>query len=458
MNELESSHDVIELLGCAPAVLAALGDRARLQAMLDVEAALADAEAACGVIPAAAVDAIRAAARSELYDLADLATDARRSGNLAIPLVARLTMRVAAVDSDAARYVHWGATSQDIVDTGLVLQLARLLPSVLSDLDRAAEAAARHARQHARTVMAGRTWLQHATPVTFGLKAAGWLDAIGRVRQSLESSRRGALVLQFGGASGTLAALGADGPRVMAALAERLDLETPILPWHAERGRLARLACELGVAVGTLGKIARDLVLLAQSEVGEAGDPATTAGGSSSMPQKRNPVRAVLVLAAAGRVPALVASMLSAMPQEHERGAGGWHVEWDTLPQIVRLASVAAHSAAAALEELIVNPAKMRANLAISGGTVMAEAVAVRLSASLGKADAHAVVQSVASRATNEDRPFRDLLAENPDVMRVLSRRDLDEVLTPELYLGSAITFVEAALAAHDAAARKRGA
>ncbi len=458
MNELESSHDVIELLGCAPAVAAALGDRARLQAMLDVEAALAEAEATCGVIPAAAVEPIRAAARSELYDLAELAVDARRSGNLAIPLVARLTARVAATNAEAARYVHWGATSQDIVDTGLVLQLVRALPPVLSDVNRAADAAARHARQHVRTVMAGRTWLQHATPVTFGLKAAGWMDAIDRVRHALQSSSCGASVLQLGGASGTLAALGNEGPRVARALAERLSLDLPTLPWHAERSRLARLACDLGIAVGVLGKIARDLVLLAQTEVAEASDPPAAAGGSSSMPQKRNPVRAVLVLAAAGRVPALVTSVLAAMPQEHERGVGGWHVEWDTLPQIVRLTSVAAHSAAAALEELIVDPVRMRANFDMTRGAAMAESVTVRLATALGKTDAHAVVQSATSRAANENRSFADVIAESPDVMRVLPRRDLEAALAPEHYLGSVDSLVEAALAAHDEAVRKRDA
>jgi 3-carboxy-cis,cis-muconate cycloisomerase len=423
--------------------------------MLDVEAALAAALAACGVIPSAAVEPIRAAARSELYDLAELATDGRKSGNLAIPLVAALTARVAAADRDAARYVHWGATSQDIIDTGLLLQLGRALPTVSSDLERAANAAARHARDHARTVMAGRTWLQHATPVTFGLKAATWLDAIGRVRRSLEFSQREALVVQFGGASGTLAALGADGARVAAALAERVNLAVPTLPWHTERSRLARLSCDLGIAVGALGKIAGDLVLLAQTEVAEAADAPSAAGGSSTMPQKRNPVRAVLVLAAAGRVPALVSSVLAAMPQEQERGAGGWHVEWDTLPQIVRLASVAAHSAAGALEELDVDAERMRANLDITKGAIMAEAVVLRLAATLGKPEAHALVQAAVSRASSENRSFADLLAEDKEIARVISRRDLERVLDPERYLGSTPLFIEAALAAHDAA-RKR--
>ena len=458
MTDLEPSHDVLELLGCAPAVALALGDRARVQAMLDVEAALAEAEADCGVIPATALTPIRNSARADLYDLAELATDGRRSGNLAIPLVARLTARVAAIDSEAARYVHWGATSQDIIDTGLVLQLSRALPLVTSDLQRVAYAAAGHARRHAATVMAGRTFLQHGPPVTFGLKAAGWLNAIDRGREFLELSRRDACAVQLGGASGTMAALGAEGPRVALTLAEKLGLEVPALPWHTERTRVARLACELGIVTGSLGKIARDLVLLTQTEVAETGSAAAGVGGSSTMPQKRNPVHAVLAIAAAGRTPALVANMLASLPQEHERAAGGWHVEWDTVPQVVRLASVAAGSVAAALEELTVNAAKMRSNLDLTGGAAMAEAVSVRLAAAIGKPHAHALVQAVADRAAGQNRPFADVLSEDPDVARLLSRRDLETALAPERYLGSALAFVETVLAAHDDATAKRDA
>jgi 3-carboxy-cis,cis-muconate cycloisomerase len=452
----EASHDLIAFFGCAPAVAAAFSDAARLQGMLDVEAALAEALVETGAIPADAAAHVREAARAELYDMRSLGEQASRAGNLAIPLIERLTARVAAADPAAARYVHWGATSQDIVDTGLVLQLSAALPHVLADLDRAAAAAANHARQHGDTVMAGRTWLQFATPVTFGLKAAGWLDGIVRARRALDESRQEALALQFGGASGTLAALGAEGPKVRRALAERLGLRATPIPWHADRGRLVRLACDLGTVVGTLGKIARDLSLLAQTEIGEAYDSPGSAGGSSTMPHKRNPVRAALVLAAAARVPGLVAGMLAAMPQEHERGLGGWQAEWDTLPEIVRLASVAAHSTAAALEELVVDAGRMRANLDAAGGLPMAEAIAFRLAPALGRAEAHAVVERAARRAADEKRAFGAVLSEDSAVTRVLSPAEISAALAPEQYLGSARHFVDAVLHEYDRGPRDR--
>jgi 3-carboxy-cis,cis-muconate cycloisomerase len=285
---------------------------ARLQAMLHVEAVLADAEASAGVIPRAAAEAIRRAARAELYDPLAIESEARHAGNLAIPLVRHLTARVGSTDVASARYVHWGATSQDIIDTALVLQLRESVPIIIGDLARAADAAAGHARRHAQTPMAGRTWLQQATPITFGLKAAGWLDALDRVTGSLRSALDAALVLQLGGASGTLAALGDKGPAVATAMGQALTLTVAAIPWHAHRDRLATLACALGVATGTAGKIARDLGLLAQTEVAEAHEPADAAGGSSSMPHKQNPVRAAIAIAAAVRAPGRVATMLSA--------------------------------------------------------------------------------------------------------------------------------------------------
>ena len=314
-------------------VAAHFSGRAQLQGMLDVEAALAGAEAAVGVVPASCVEPIRAAARAELYDCARIADEATETGNPVIPVVRRLTERVAAADADAARFVHWGATSQDVLDTGLVLQLRAAAPAVIDHLARGARAAAGHARRYAGATMAGRTWLQQATPVTFGLKAAGWADALDRAWRRLAAALDEALVLQFGGAAGTLAALGSQGLAVTGALAARLGLPAPDLPWHAHRDRFAQLACALGVAAGAAGKIGRDVALLAQTEVGEVAERAAPGrGGSSTMPQKRNPVAAATALAAAGRAPGLVATMLGALVQEHERGLGGWQVEWDRCP------------------------------------------------------------------------------------------------------------------------------
>jgi 3-carboxy-cis,cis-muconate cycloisomerase len=369
--------------------------------MLDVEAALAEAEATNGVIPREAATAIRAAAKADLYDIAAIESEAERAGNLAIPLVRQLTSRVASTNADAARFVHWGATSQDIIDTGLVLQLRAAVPLMVRDFSRAADAAAKHAERHIKTVMAGRTWLQQATPITFGLKAAGWCDALDRATARVESRLNDASVLQFGGASGTLAALGDRGPAIAASLGKALQLSVPAMPWHAQRDRLAALACAIGVATGTSGKIGRDLGLLAQTEVGEAHEPASHAGGSSTMPHKRNPVRASVIVAAALRAPGLVATILSAMLQEHERGLGGWQAEWQVLPDLVVTAAGAAHALAEALEALVVDSTRMRANLDLTGGLTMAEAIAMRLAQKVGKHEAHTMIERAAARASD---------------------------------------------------------
>lgn len=422
---------------------------ARLQAMLDVEAALAEAEASVDVIPSAAATVIRAAARADWYDAAAIESEAREAGNLAIPLVRHLTARVASSDPGAARYVHWGATSQDIIDTALVLQLRASVPLIAADLSRAADAAAEHARRYSKAPMPGRTWLQQATPITFGLKAAGWCDALGRVTRGLESAVETAVVLQFGGASGTLAALGDRGSVVATALGRVLKLPVPPIPWHAHRDRLAGLACALGVATGTSGKIARDVGLLAQTEVAEARGPASGAGGSSSMPHKQNPVDAAVAIAAAVRAPGLVGTVLSAMLQEHERALGGWQAEWDTIPDLVVVAASGARAVSDLLETLVVDPVRMRANLEITGGLVLAEAVAMRLAPRLGNHEAHAHIERAARRAMDERRAFADVLSEDLAVSAILDRSEIDDALSPDAYLGSAATFVANVLARH---------
>ncbi|MEP6916694.1 MAG: 3-carboxy-cis,cis-muconate cycloisomerase [Acidobacteriota bacterium] len=425
--------------------------RARVQAMLDVEACLAEAEAALDIIPASSALAIRAAAVADLYDVEAIAAESRRAGNLAIPLVHHLTRHVGEADEHASRYVHWGATSQDIIDSGLVLQLRASVPIVLHDLRRAANAAAGHARRHVFTAMPGRTWLQQATPITFGLKAAGWCDALMRVQRGLQEAFDAALVLQFGGASGTLAALGTRGLEVAATLGACLRLTVPALPWHTHRDRVAALACALGVATGTLGKIGRDLGLLAQTEVGEAHERPGDAGGSSTMAHKQNPVRAAIALAAAVRAPGLVATVLSAMPQEHERALGGWQAEWDTVPELVIVTGGAARAIAEALEGLVVDGARMRGNLELTHGLVMAEAITMRLAPHLGKSEAHARVEAAARRAIAEGAPLADVLAQDPAVTAVLDRAEIDATLRPENYLGAAVAFVTSVLEARDA-------
>lgn len=424
-------------------VVAHFSDHTRLQMMLDVEVALAAAEASVGVIPGSAVAAIRSAARAEYFDQAAIAVEAVHAGNIAFPLVRHLTVRVAAIDAEAARYVHWGATSQDILDTGLVLQLRAAVPVVLEQLDRAARGAADHARRHALVPMAGRTWLQQATPVTFGLKAAGWLDAIVRVRDHVAVALEAALVLQFGGASGTLAALGARGLAVTEALAQELRLRVPDTPWHAHRDRLAHLAATLGVAAGTGGKIARDVSLLSQTEVAEAFEAADEGrGGSSTLPHKRNPVSSSVALAAAVRAPGLVATMLSAMVQEHERGLGGWQAEWETLPELVMVAAGGARALADAIQGLVIDAARMRANLEATGGTTLAEAVTMALAEPLGKHEAHVLVAAACRRAVAEHRSLVDVLGDDPAVARVLDRDEIARRMSPDHYLGAAGAYI----------------
>jgi 3-carboxy-cis,cis-muconate cycloisomerase len=438
-----SSQDGSDLLGALfgdAEVADHLSDRARLQAMLDVEVALAEAEAALGIVPAAAVEAIRAAARADRYDHGAIEVEAARDGNLAIPLVRHLTRAVEAIDPTAARYVHWGATSQDIIDTGVVLQLQRAVPFIVRHLDRAAAAAGLHARRHVDTVMAGRTWLQQSTPVTFGVKAAGWLDALMRQRTALAAALEDVRVVQFGGASGTLAALGDQGLAVADRLAAQLGLAAPDIPWHAHRDRIARLACALGVACGTLGKIARDVALLAQTEVGEAAEG--KGGGSSAMPHKQNPVGASVALAAAVRAPGLVATLLAAMPQEHERGLGGWQAEWVTPPELVRLTAGASRAVASMLEDLVIDESRMRQNLERTQGLIASEAVTMALAAYVGRSEAHRLVEDAAQRARG-GVTFADALAGNPAVTRHLTRADIDRHLSPERYVGAVRALVE---------------
>ena len=260
----------------------------------------------------------------------------------------------------------------------------------------------------------------------------------------------GALCLQFGGASGTLASLGADGLNVSSRMGALLNLPVPAVPWHAHRDRLATLACALGVSCGTMGKIARDVALLGQTEIQEAIEPSADAGGSSTMPHKRNPVRAARVLSAAVRAPGLVSTMLSAMPQEHERGLGGWQAEWDVLPELVRVTASAATSTADLLERLIVRTEAMERNLQMTQGLIMAESVVMALAPHVGKSTAHGLVDRAARRALDEGVSFADALAQDPEITRSLGPGALADALEPADYLGVSAQFVARVLAATD--------
>lgn len=452
---MSSNSDLLGPLFSTQDMRNIFSDLARVQGMLDFEAALAHAEALVGVIPQSAAAAIAAHCRADLIDLEALPQASATAGNTAIPLVKALTMLVSDKDAAAAGYVHWGATSQDAMDTGLVLQMRiafTVLDSRLSDL---ADSLAKLAATHARTPLAGRTWLQQAVPVTLGLKAAGWLSAVERHRDRLEETRSRVLALQFGGAAGTLAALDGRGLEVAQALADKLQISLPDLPWHSQRDRVAEAAATLGLLVGTLGKIARDVSLLMQTEVGEAFEPAGGAGqkrgGSSTMPHKRNPVGCAVALAAAARVPALVSVMLGAMVQEHERGLGGWHAEWETLPEIFTLTAGALEHIGVVVKGLEVNAPRMLQNLEATHGLNLAEAVSMALAAHLGKQASHEIIEAACQAAVTEKRHLREVLAGDKRVTAHLTAADLLRLLEPANYTGEAEALVKRALAAHHA-------
>jgi 3-carboxy-cis,cis-muconate cycloisomerase len=431
---------------------AEVDDRAWLQGMLDFEAALARAAAAAGLpLPEGAAERIAAECRADAFDVDELGRAAAASGNPAVPLVRALSERL---PDDAAAYVHFGATSQDAIDTAAMLVAQRALGSILADLAGAADACAALANAHRRTVEVGRTLLQQALPLPFGLKAAGWLCALDEACAALADVRARSPAVQLGGAVGTLASLGDAGVAVAADMAARLGLAEPTMPWHTNRTRPAAIACALGVAAGVVAKVAQDVALLAQTEVAEAreaGGPGR--GGSSTMPHKRNPVAAVAARACAQRAPGLVATMLAAMGQEHERAAGRWHAEWETQNELLRVVGSAAAWLRESVAGLEIDAERMRANLDATGDLLMAESVTTRLVPRLGRPTAHALVERAARRAADEGRPLRDALLDEPDAREHLDADGIDAALAPERYLGVADAFIDRALAAHRALA-----
>ena len=412
----------------------AVSDRAWLQAMLDAERALARARAEVGLVPQEAATRIAEACRAELYDPARLAEDGRRVGNPAEPLVRELR---AAVGDEAADFVHLGATSQDIVDTAAMLVSRRTGELVLTELDRLADGCAALARAHRSTPMAARTLLQQAVPTTFGLKSAGWLDAVLHARGRLATVRDERLAVQLGGAAGTLAALGDRPLEIVHHFARELDLAEPPLPWHANRQRIAELGAALGLAAGAAAKIGGDVVLLAQSEVAEVAE--SSSGGSSTMPQKRNPVRSTLAVACARLANAHTSALLGDLAHEHERGVGGWHAEWEALSGALAFTGGAIQAAADAVTGLEVDVERMRANLGASGGLVLAERVSFALTPRLGRSEAHEVVAEAARSSS-----FREALA--ADARVDLTQEELDALLDPVGYLGAAEALVDRAL------------
>jgi 3-carboxy-cis,cis-muconate cycloisomerase len=441
--------DPLEGMFTTPEMTAIFSAEAHVARMLQFEAALARAEAQAGVIPPEAADAIAAACHVEQFNVAALFREATTAGTPVIPLVRMLSEKI---EGDPRKFVHWGATSQDAIDTALVLQMRDGLDLLIDGLLHVCAGCATLAEQHRRTPMAGRTLLQQALPIPFGLKAARWLALTVRQVEALRRCRDHALALQFGGAAGTLAALGDNGMRVAELLAAALKLPLPDLPWHAERDQIATIAAALGVAAGAMSKIAHDIVLLMQTEVGEVSEAAAPGkGGSSAMPQKRNPVDAMEAQAAARLAVGAVAVILNAMANEHERAVGGWQAEWIAIPNLFRSVAGAVARVGSAVNGLEIDTERMRANLDQSGGLLMAESVTMALAQLVGRPAAQHIVKAAAARVASDKVTFQQALRNDPAVRGVLSEDAIDHALDPAAYFGSSDMLIDRALAAYQA-------
>jgi 3-carboxy-cis,cis-muconate cycloisomerase len=439
VNHYDRGMSAFDGLFVPAELLAAVSPRAWLEAMLDAERALSTAGAAAGTVPEHVAIEIAGACDPESFDFEQLVNEGRAVGNLAEPLVRALA---GSLRDEAARYVHRGATSQDIVDTASMLVARRALALVLAEADDVAAATAALAHDHRDTLMVARTVLQHAVPTTFGVKAAGWLTAVVEARVRLEQVSRERLAAQLGGAAGTLAGFGDKGIALVDLYAAELDLQVPTVPWHTNRTRVAELGAALTIAAGVASKIALDLVLLAQTEVAEVAEGRGT-GRSSTMPQKRNPVGSTLARASARLAAAHATVLLGSLEQEHERAAGAWQAEWEALVGALAHTGGAFHALAGALESLDVDAARMRRNLDLTGGLVLAERIAFLLMDRLGRAEAQEVVRQAAAETS-----FRDALLADPRTG--LDAADLDAALDPSTYLGSAARLVDRALAFYE--------
>jgi 3-carboxy-cis,cis-muconate cycloisomerase len=421
----------------------------QLAYMLRVEAALAKAEAMVGIIPTSAAEVIAAVCLETDWDEEALTRQTLLAGNPAIPMVKALTLRVAQHDAEAAKYVHYGATSQDVLDTALMLQLQTALHWLDEQQFKLYEHLADLASKHRDTPMMGRTLLQQARPITFGYKVASWLDGLLRAQERLAQVHAEALVLQFGGAVGTLATLGEQGPSVSAQLARELQLPAPLLPWHSQRDRLVDVATALGILCGLLGKLAHDVVLLMQTEVGEVREGAAPGkGGSSAMPHKRNPVAATFLTAIAGRTPLLVSTLLSGLSQhEHERAAGAWHAEWEVLPELCRLTAAALTHATDLISGLEVDPERMQRNLNLSQGLAFAEDVTAALTPHLGKLVAHELIENASQESLRQGRHLHEYLLQEPAVTHYIAAQQLADLFDPTRATGLSQHFTDVVLA-----------
>ncbi len=432
-----------------PDVTAIFSDHALLGYMVQAEVALAKAQAQVNVIPASAAMIIEQVGQNAVaqIDMDALATATGLAGNIAIPFVKQLTALVKQQDEDASRYVHWGATSQDIIDTATILQCRDALALIEQQVQQAYQVSLKQAQQYRDQVMIGRTWLQQALPITLGHKFARWAGAFKRDLDRLHAMKERVMTAQLGGAAGSLASLQDQGSAVVQAFAAQLNLTVPACTWHGERDRMVEIASTLTLIVGNVGKIAKDWSLLMQTEIAEVFEPAAKGrGGSSTMPHKRNPVAAASILAAANRVPALMASVYQSMVQEHERALGAWHAEWLAIPEIFQLCAGALERSSEVLEHMQVNADAMQRNLECTNGLIMAEAVMMALAPKLGRLNAHHLVEQACQQAVAQHQHLKTVLSNMEQVNVHFNDQALDDLFNPASYLGNIQAQIDAVL------------
>ena len=446
------SNGLNSFLFSTPEMTRVFSHQGQLRAMMRFEWALTCALEKHGLAEAGSNKVLESLLDAGFVDAALLVQDARAVGNIAIPFVKQLTAQVKALSEGAARSIHLGATSQDVLDSALVLQIREAVQLLDVAIDQLEGALINQVREHRHTVLMGRTWLQAGPPTTLGLKLAGSLAALRRDRDRIRSAAARTLVVEFGGAVGTLAALGTTGGAVSAELARILHLKEPPLPWHTHRDNLVEMVQVLAILTGTLAKFARDVALLMQSEVSEAAEETSEGrGGSSTMPHKHNPVACAAVIATNARMPGLSATMLHAMSQEHERGLGLWQAEWDTVPEAFRLTAAALAYSIEIAQGLQVDAARMMANLDSLLGLPLSEAVNAALAPKVGRSTAHDLLRTATERAAAEKRNLADILKQLPQVTAHLSDVEIDRLLDPRAYLGSAQRFISRVLGEADA-------
>lgn len=423
-------------------------DEALIGYMLRFESALAQAQARHGVFPETVASAIDACCKVENINTEQLIADAALGGNTAIPLIKQLTAIVKQKDIEPAKYVHFGATSQDVIDTALMLQVRDAIQIIAENLQQLIEQLVSLIKEHKTTVMIGRSLLQQARPITFGYKAAGWLEPLLRSQKQIEDLLKDGFVLQFGGAVGTLSGMTKRGLQVSEAMSELLQLKNPAKPWHTERDYVTHIATTLGILTGNIGKIAKDISLLMQTEIAEVAEPtAEGKGGSSTMPHKRNPVGCIAILANATRVPGLVSTMLSCMLQDHERATGLWHAEWETLAAIVQLTAGCVSKAVEMTNGLEVRKEQMLLNLELTKGLIYAENVSLALTEKMGKHNAHILVEQCCTETIQKDMHLKEVIERQPLIKKHLNAIDMEKLFSPDHSIGLCEAFIEKILA-----------